>query len=705
MMKFVSVALLFLGFTPVVSAQIGQETVQVQNFIPVGHCDVGPLIKVSNTALYQCVANVWTLIGPNGGPSPVAPFPSTNGLVFNTSTTASRTATLSDVTTLLGGVPLFAGNNLSDLGSAASARANLGQGTAATANIGTSGAVVPFLSSANAWSGAQSFNALAVTTLQIGTSAQAITGIQGTTGERLAAVAGPFVTGNVRITGPNGDEVDGGVPGGTIPYPSAGVPCSTGTVWCPSYPTTGTGNVVLSNGGTLTGTVSFAALAGGAASSVTSASYAGQFGGQYGAFVLGAGYGAQVEKTVSDSTPVIVASVNGAATGTGDYYDAKDSSGALHTVVDNALGLHGNSIASHSFSVDASGNVGVGYTGALPLPWPLTVGTTGQFHTDAAGNVRGSTFNGVGLTTSGSGTQYLNGTGTYSTPPTGAAPCAPTGGNYYIQYANSTAALNCDSLLRTTGDGSLLTSGIVVNNTAVPNISGFFYSAQPTGSRSYLDVGVINSDFNRAQVGFQYNAVGSATNQATIGVGGGTALLAVDGAGNATAMTFNGAAVTSAGAAATYLDGTGHYSTPAGGGGSLGGLSYDNQTGAIPTTTICTPANCPAGMYNVSYTFTQEGTPCTVVSNGWVAPTLSWTDPNGVAHNNKALPVRGAIQLGGTVGFDSRFFFQTTTAMAYGDGQMTVVTNGSGIVMGGSYASCTTGTGTYRVDATVNRVR
>jgi hypothetical protein len=39
--------------------------------------------------------------------------------------------------------------------------------------------------------------------------------------------------------------------GGSFTYPGAGIPNSSGSAWLPSYATTGTGNVVLSNGGTL----------------------------------------------------------------------------------------------------------------------------------------------------------------------------------------------------------------------------------------------------------------------------------------------------------------------------------------------------------------------------------------------------------------------------------------------------------------------
>lgn len=52
---------------------------------------------------------------------------------------------------------VVAANNLSDLDNAATARTNLGLGTAALYDIGIAGAVVPFLSASNTFSGANTF--------------------------------------------------------------------------------------------------------------------------------------------------------------------------------------------------------------------------------------------------------------------------------------------------------------------------------------------------------------------------------------------------------------------------------------------------------------------------------------------------------------------------------------------------------------------
>ncbi len=70
---------------------------------------------------------------------------------------SAKAATDAFVQTALGTAALKA-NNLSDLGSASTARTNLGLGSAATQSTGASGAAVPLLSAANTWSAGQTFS-------------------------------------------------------------------------------------------------------------------------------------------------------------------------------------------------------------------------------------------------------------------------------------------------------------------------------------------------------------------------------------------------------------------------------------------------------------------------------------------------------------------------------------------------------------------
>lgn len=193
-------------------------------------------------------------------------------------------------------------------------------------------------------------------------------------------------------------------------YPASGIPNSTGTGWGSSYTTSGSGTQL-----SLTDSPVFT-------TGITSPLYVGQFGQTYGTMVLGNASGMRITKTVNDATPVVQASINTATTATGDYYGVVDASNTTHTVVDNSLGLHGTSATLGSTGqavIDSNGDVSIGYTGASPIPWPLTLGTSGQFHCDASGNCRGATFNGIGLSTSQGAGDYLGGDGTYHVLPSG----------------------------------------------------------------------------------------------------------------------------------------------------------------------------------------------------------------------------------------------------------------------------------------------
>lgn len=79
--------------------------------------------------------------------SPTLTTPHVSSIV-NTGTVTFPTAT---------GTLLLNVNNLSDVSSASTSRTNLGLGTSATVNTGTSGATIPLLNGANAWSGVNTF--------------------------------------------------------------------------------------------------------------------------------------------------------------------------------------------------------------------------------------------------------------------------------------------------------------------------------------------------------------------------------------------------------------------------------------------------------------------------------------------------------------------------------------------------------------------
>ena len=123
---------------------------------------------------------------------------------------------------------------------------------------------------------------------------------------------------------------------------------------------------------------------------------------------------------------------------------------------------------------------------------------------------------------------------------------------------------------------------------------------------------------------------------------------------------------------------------------------------AISTATLCAAANCPAGEYEVHFNFTQGGTACTVITAGSVTFLLTWTDTNGVAHSAVALPMFNSVS---NIATSGSFTFTTANGSAYASGNFHISTNGTIIQYATGYVGCTTGTGTYQLDASVVRLQ
>jgi hypothetical protein len=136
-----------------------------------------------------------------------------------------------------------------------------------------------------------------------------------------------------------------------------------------------------------------------------------------------------------------------------------------------------------------------------------------------------------------------------------------------------------------------------------------------------------------------------------------------------------------------------------------GAIHATAQTAAISTATLCAAsagACNVAGQYHVHWNFTQGGTACTVVTAGSVTFLLTWTDTNAVAHSAIAMPMFNSVSNTATSG---SFTFTTNNATAYASGDFNISTNGAVIQYATGYTACTTGTGTYQLDASVTRLQ
>lgn len=168
------------------------------------------------------------------------------------------------------------------------------------------------------------------------------------------------------------------------------------------------------------------------------------------------------------------------------------------------------------------------------------------------------------------------------------------------------------------------------------------------------------------------------------------------------------------GAAPLYPDSTSHEYMAATNGATTFGMMVRRQPGAIHqiaqaalinTATLCAASAgaCNiAGQYEVRVSFTQGGTACSVVTAGSVSFNLTYTDANGTAHSAFAIPIDNQATASTLA---SAFNFTTSNATGSASGYYVFWTNGTVIQYSTTYTPCTTGTGTYNVDASVMRLQ
>jgi hypothetical protein len=261
-----------------------------------------------------------------------------------------------------------------------------------------------------------------------------------------------------------------------------------------------------------------------------------------------------------------------------------------------------------------------------------------------------------------------------------AYPTSCTSGGWL--YGSSTTAIAC---------GSLVTSNVIPKSGGAGN-----GPAASSLSDNGTTVSTSEPVVTTSSVSF-----GSSPPAATAGTAG------------ALALTEGTACTNVSGAACIYPDSTAHeYRAFTNGATSNPGLMVRSQPGSIASTSqtasISTATLCAAsagacnvaGQYEVHFDFWGGGTACSTVTAGKVTFNLTWTDPQGNTHS--AIPLMDMDQksAGAAVGF----FFNTSLATEGAGGIFDFSTNGTIIQYSTTYTACTSGTGTYYVQATVTRL-
>ena len=207
--------------------------------------------------------------------------------------------------------------------------------------------------------------------------------------------------------------------------------------------------------------------------------------------------------------------------------------------------------------------------------------------------------------------------------------------------------------------------------------------------------------------------VNTTTVAATTSVATGTAPSCTAGTGGVLCQGEGTAPTAATAVGQIYTDSTLHdFAINTNGGGN--GIVQHSQPGIIHTTgltasvslaTLCaaTAGACnQAGLYNVRFAFEQGGTACTVVTAGSVTFNLEWTD-NAGAHSATNIPMFNSANAAGVTA--TTFTFTTSNTTAWASGSFNLWSTGAAAIQySTTYVGCTTGTGTYQLDAVVTRI-
>jgi trimeric autotransporter adhesin len=128
---------------------------------------------------------------------------------------------------------------------------------------------------------------------------------------------------------------------------------------------------------------------------------------------------------------------------------------------------------------------------------------------------------------------------------------------------------------------------------------------------------------------------------------------------------------------------------------------------SVSTATLCAAsagACNVAGEYHVHLAMEQTGTACTANTTNGVSFQLTWTDGAGNVHSAQTIPITTNASLTGFA-TSGVMAWGATTLGAWASNDMNIDTNGSVIQYATTYASCTTGTATYALDAAITRIQ